>query len=243
MRVIKERLELDGIPVILARPEAARGVVLVFHGALASKEQTARALGSLAEAGLLCVFPDAPNHGERASGPPLAGQDMKRFVEHLYLTAWRGAHEAPRLLQALEARLGQTADWVGAVGFSMGGFVVHLLIAHGLVPLSAAVALASSGHPLKPPPDYTPTHPETQALAAALPLTRPEAYPPTPLLHIHGAEDPVVPLESMRATLDALRPAYRSHPGRLAYSVLEGVGHEMHPAMARLARAWLEAYR
>ena len=114
----------------------------------------------------------------------------------------------------LTARL----DRVGLVGFSQGAIMVLDAAATGRWPLAAIVGLSGR----------LPTHE---------PLT---PAPATPVLLVHGADDPVVPPnESKRAftLLKAAGVAVKKH-------ILPGVGHVVAPeAAAMTARFVAEALR
>jgi predicted esterase len=84
---------------------------------------------------------------------------------------------------------------------------------------------------------------EDPKVAALYQAPRPPRARPTegvPLLHLHGTRDLIVPLERMEKTIEALRPHYPE--GRLARFVEEGAGHIITPLMARVGRAFLEAW-
>ncbi len=236
--VRKARIRLGNIPLILAKPEQPRGIVLVYHGAGGSKERTVRIFAPLAAAGFLTLHPDAPGHGERTSGQAPDAADPVGF-EVLFQSTLQSAAEAEGILNAPEFSAYRELPRF-AVGISMGGFIVHLLASHDAPRFKAAVCLTSSGFPLSPPTGFVAKDPNIARMLAEPPPSRAEAYPPTALLHLHGSADQIVPVDSMLRTLEHLRPAYRAHPGMLAHTVLEGVKHEVTPVMIRLTLAWLE---
>ncbi len=237
----QERLHVQGVPLILARPAEPVGWVLFLHGAGGSKERSARLAAPFHERRLATVHPDAPLHGEREAGEwRFDPKDRANYLEGVVRAIAAQVEELPALARALQER-GELAGLpMLAAGASMGGYVWHELISRKLLRPRAAAILISSGYPLDAPHDFLEEHAGLLEAYRNPPVTRAAAYPPTPLLHLHGARDPVVPLERMQETIAALRGAYRERDGRLAAAVFEGVGHELPEAMLEQAAAWLE---
>lgn len=223
----RERLTIEGVPALLAGPERPRGAVLFLHGAGGSKERTAALAGPLHEAGFLTLHPDALHHGERKGGAGDVFRDKAKIVE----AQLASIEEAPRLLAWLRARFPGLPLF--AVGASMGGYVVHELLAQGEALAAAAVWMSAAR-----PPDW---------LAPALPpgfvpaIERAGGYRGVPLLHLHGDADAIVPLRLAEETIETLRSRYP--PGRLALAVLPGVGHAPRPEMAALSAGWFLRWR
>jgi hypothetical protein len=88
------------------------------------------------------------------------------------------------------------------------------------------------------------------------PMTRPEGFPPTALLFIHGSRDDLVPVEAPRDVYGRLKPHYAVTPERLRLSEYAHVRHYLDkPApysttqameeIAQLreeARSWLKRF-
>ncbi len=218
-----ERIVVEGVPVRVAVPDGARGLVVFFHGAGGSKERTLALAAPLHRLGFATLHPDAPHHGER--GPvrdPFEAPGL--LVEAILGTV----EEAPRLLAwAEEAFPRLPRFWLGA---SMGGYVVHELLARGYEARAAAV-LFSAARPIERLRPYLP-----EGFVPA--LDRADAYPLVPLLHLHGTADRVVPLALMRETVARLAARYARRPGALAEAVFPGVGHEPRPELLWLAAGW-----
>lgn len=222
---ILEKREIEGVPVLIAGPEDARAQLVFFHGAGGRKERTLELAAPLHALGFLTWHPDALHHGERGQGEDVF-KNRRLIVEAQAQTI----EEAPRLIAAMRAVFPGLK--VGALGASMGGYVVHELLCQG-APLFAAVALMSAG---RPPAWLSRRLPEGFVPA----LDRGGAYGKTPLLHVHGEADPIVPLADAEATIEALKA--RFSPGQLALAVLPGVGHVPRPEMVFLAAGWFSRW-
>ncbi len=221
--MLGERRVIEGVPVILAGPRSPRGLVVFFHGAGGSKERTLRLAGPLHALGFATLHPDAPHHGERGpvrdpfEAPALLVEAIMGMVE-----------EAPRIVSP--AREALSVRRVFLLGASMGGYVVHELLARGFEARAAAVLFSAA----RPIPRLLPHLPEGFVPA----LERAEAYPLIPLLHLHGEDDRVVPVAMMEETVARLAPRYAGRPGALAKAVFPGVGHEPRPELLWLAAGW-----
>jgi phospholipase/carboxylesterase len=160
------------------------------------------------------VAPDAPFAFEHGPGRQWYSQDdITPANRRERVVAARPAFDA--LVSGLidEHRLAGRLDRVALVGFSQGAIMVEDALASGRWPVAAMVALSGR-------------------LATPEPLT---PAPATPLLLVHGADDPVVPpSESERAfaLLKAAGVAVELH--RLA-----GVGHVVSPQAAALAAGFV----
>ncbi len=222
----RRRLEIEGIPAILQLPERPRGAVLFFHGAGGSKERSARLAAPLVEAGFLTLHPDALHHGERGGAGVDVFRDKRRIVE----AQTASIAEGPRLLSWLKDRFPELK--VGLAGASMGGYVVHELLSRGVEVEAAAVWMSAA----EPPAWLVPYLPQDFEPA----LSRANAYRTAPLLHLHGKEDPVVPLALAERTVATL--AARFAPGALGLTLFPGVAHTPTPEMAALSAGWFSRW-
>ncbi|MGQ9736006.1 MAG: alpha/beta hydrolase [Thermaceae bacterium] len=229
----EERFFLGEIPVLLRVPSRPKALLLALHGLQGNKEHILSLLPGYLEAGLALLAFDAPRHGSR--GRPPSGKD-EDYLEAFYRVVLRMAEEAGEVLERVAPPLGLPLVLAGG---SMGAFVLHLLLSQGLR-AKAALAFIGSGLPMKPPAGRRIQDPAVLALYEAPPTSRPAAYGQTPLLHLHGSRDLIVPLARVEETLEALRPHYP--PGRLALYLEEGTGHEITPLMARVGLAFLEEF-
>ncbi|WP_117237617.1 alpha/beta hydrolase [Thermus sediminis] len=230
---MEARLTLAGLPLLARIPPSPRALLLALHGLQGSKELILSLLPGYLEAGFLLLAPDAPRHGERGS-PPSAKSPS--YVEEVYQVALAFAEEAWRVAEEAQSRYALPLFLAGG---SLGAFVVHLLLSRGFRP-KAALAFIGSGFPMKLPQGQRLQDPRVEALYQTPPAMQGEAYGGVPLLHLHGTRDLIVPLERVERTLEALRPHYPE--GRLARFVEEGTGHTLTPLMARVGRAFLEAW-
>lgn len=228
-----ERRVLAGIPCLIERPlDRILGLALVYHGVTASKEGNLGIFTALVQSGLAVVMPDAVGHGERGEAwlnPQTLGQ--RNFV---WLCAARTSLEAPDLMTSLQSEYGELPTAV--IGISMGGYTAHFLAL--CEKRLGRVAVISSGG-------------LWQENEVTLPLAkdfiernRPSLHaylaPPTPLLLLHGGDDPVFPRPDFDATVRAYRAAYERAecPDHFGTRVFPGVGHYTSPGMRDAAVAW-----
>ncbi|HEY0037625.1 MAG TPA: hypothetical protein VGB66_13100, partial [Longimicrobium sp.] len=119
-----------GVPLLLAFPPAGDApypMVLWFHGFGVDKEVHRKELEQLARSGFLAVGVDAAGHGARR----LPDLDARQAAPHeqalrtMIGLAAQTADEVPFVVRALADEGFADAARVGAVGVSMGGYVVY----------------------------------------------------------------------------------------------------------------------
>ncbi len=214
MSLREEKLTLAGVPSLVTSadsPEraAARGTVLVLHGATASKEAQVRESRSLAERGYLAVAIDAVGHGDRRFPDGDARLAEDRVQRTFYEIVSQTAAELPGVIEALEARGWAQRGRVGACGISMGGFTLFgALVARCRLDAVVPIVASPRWKMVEPSPHQQLDH-----------------YFPTPLLMITGGADEVVPPETARQLHEALQPKYAEAPERLRYLELPGEEH------------------
>lgn len=220
----EQRCTLAGVPALvtsLAEPEAAaaRGAVLVLHGLTAAKEVQHIESHSLARHGYLAVALDAAGHGERRLADfaerfstPERGE--RSFFELVSQTA----AELPGVVAALRERGWAHPGRLGAVGISMGGFILLGAVV-SRCPLDAVVAIVAS-------PRWRGATPQGQS-----PHQRLDQFFPTPLLMITGSADETVPPGDARQLAAELAPHYQPDPSRLRYLEHAGEGHMFSKAV------------
>ena len=202
---------LAGIPVLIAEPEAsAHPLPVVFwcHGFGADALAHAAELERCAARGFLAVGIDAIDHGARHSDDlavrleAAAGGAMAVMLELVV----RGAHELPRLIDALTDTRRIDRARVSLVGISMGAFLGYGAIASG-VQLRSVVALLGS-----------PEWPDVRSPDLSI-----EAFRDVSLLSITAEHDTHVPPgPASRFHVDL---AMRYPLGRHRYHELRGAGH------------------
>lgn len=119
-----EAAQVDDIPVILARPDAAssvRRLALWMHFLGGTKEVVAPFLSRLAAAGVTAVSFDAWQHGERTEEPPdqLMTRAFGQFRRNVWPILGHSTLDAMRILDWAVERF--QPDQVVAGGVSMGG--------------------------------------------------------------------------------------------------------------------------
>lgn len=239
---------LAGVPAVLVPPEGddPAPVVVCWHGFGAPAD--ARSLSrELPLEGLHAwrVYLDLPFFGLRL--PELGPRELARrqaenyLVELLWPVVSRAAGELPRVVSALEERLGglRSGD-IGLVGFSAGGTAVLHALAEAAVPVRAAAVIgappdacsAVAGLERASGLDYEWTE-EARRVAGRLDVAARAGRiaapdPPPSLLVVHGAEDEVVRPAEARALRDVLVAAYDRRgrdPGKVEGVVVPGLGH------------------
>lgn len=129
-RVEKLRTIVDGIPVVLVRPDvdSGRDAVLWMSHLGGSAEKTMPMLRRFAAAGHPAVSFDAVGHGARGSGDPwaFATEVLGAFRRRMWPILVQTTLEAMRVLTWPQEQTGHTGDAM-AGGVSMGGDVAVAL--------------------------------------------------------------------------------------------------------------------
>jgi dienelactone hydrolase len=223
----EERLTLAGVPALATYAEsvgsaeraAARGTVLVLHGLTAAKESQHLDARSLAEQGYLAVAIDAVGHGDRRYPDFEERFSAARGEQSFYAAVAQTAAELPAAIAALEERGWAPPGKLGAVGFSMGGFILFgALVARCRLDAVATIVAA---------PTWLP---EAQS-----PHRQLDRFFPTPLLMITGSADETVSPAPARELYEALGPRYLAAPERLHLLEAPGEGHMFSPPAWDLA--------
>lgn len=227
----EQTTSLAGVPALITSagsPEQAaeRGTVLILHGLTANKEAQHRDSRSLAERGYLAIALDAVGHGERRYldfDARFAADDPARGERSFFAIVQQTAAELSVVLEGMARRGWAHRGRVGAVGFSMGGFVLFGAVAERCALDAVATIVAS---PVWRGPDVAPGDSPHQQLGR---------FFPTPLLMVTGANDPVVPPTGARELHAQLVPRYAKAPERLSYLECAGEEHMFSPAAWDLA--------
>lgn len=241
-----ESTVVDGeIPALVRRGdgEGPRPAIISLHGGGGSKSDVdPLAVSQLAGRGLTVVTIDAYNHGDRAP----AGFDMNRARANLGVFLDIIEHTA-RDLFAVVGNLRDDpridAERIGLRGGSMGGYIV--LMAVGLGVPAAAVLSICGGADYERIWDLRGAGRGQQGAQEVLerapkvdPIYHSLAFPPRPVLMIHGAKDPIVPIAGQGALYDALAPLYAANPGDCLFLTHAG-DHATPPEIEGMGWEWL----
>lgn len=215
----------ERVPATLLLPPGSRAVpaVLLMHGFSSSKERMAQSVGrALQQRGVASLALDLPFHGERDGD-----RTEIPYRNPLALAAaWRTAvREARAAIEWLGAQSEVDAERLGAIGYSLGGFLALMTTAEE--PRVRVVALAAAGDL----PDATPY--AALVRRAVDPLRAARALRGRPLLLVNGRRDTTTrPAQAERLF------AYAEEPKQLRW--YEG-GHWPPPSAIDEAAAWMAA--
>lgn len=171
----------ERVPATLLLPPSARSapVALLLHGFSSSKERMVQSVGrALQRRGIASLALDLPFHGERDGG-----RDAIPYRNPLALvTAWRTAvREARAAIEWLAAQPEADAERIGALGYSLGGFLA--LMTASEEPAVRVVTLAAAG-------DLPDTTPYAALVRRAVdPLRAVRTLRGRPLLLVNGRRD------------------------------------------------------
>ncbi|PYP81038.1 MAG: alpha/beta hydrolase [Gemmatimonadetes bacterium] len=212
----------ERVPATFLLPPAARSApaALLLHGFSSSKERMAQSVGrALQQRGVASLALDLPFHGERDGG-----RDEIPYRNPLALVAaWTTAvREARAAIEWLAAQPEVDAEHIGAIGYSLGGFLALMTAAEE--PTVRVVALAAAG-------DLPATTPYAALVRRAVdPLRAVRKLSGRPLLLVNGRRDTTTrPAQAERLF------AYAEEPKELRW--YDG-GHWPPPSAIEDAAAW-----
>ena len=171
----------ERVPATLLLPPGARSapVVLLLHGFSSNKERMVQSVGrALQRRGIASLALDLPFHGERDGG-----RDAIPYRNPLALvTAWTTAvSEARAAIEWLAAQPEADAERIGALGYSLGGFLA--LMTASEEPAVRVVTIAAAG-------DLPDTTPYAALVRRAVdPLRAVRKLRGRPLLLVNGRRD------------------------------------------------------
>lgn len=233
------------IPALIWRGVGAnpRPVIISLHGGGGSKADVDPAVPvALIADGVTLVTVDAYKHGERAP----TGFDMTRARANLATFLDIIEHTARDLVTVTNVLRDDPAVDEGRIGLrggSMGGYIV--LMAAGLGVPAAAVLSICGGADYARIWDLRGAGAGRPGAGAVLdrasgidPIYHPNAFPPRPVLMIHGANDPIVPIVGQQALYAALAPLYAEHPGDCLFLTHAGE-HATPRTIEQMGWAWL----
>jgi uncharacterized protein len=213
----------ERVPAAFLLPQGARHApgALLLHGFSSSKERMAQSVGrALQQRGIASLALDLPFHGERDGG-----RDEIPYRNPLALVAaWAMAvREARAAIEWLSGQPEVDAERIGALGYSLGGFLT--LMTASEEPLVRAVTLAAAG-------DLPDTTPYAALVRRAVdPLRAVRKLGGRPLLLVNGRRDSTTrPAQAERLF------AYAEEPKELRW--YDG-GHWPPPSAIEDAAAWM----
>lgn len=229
------------IPFLTLAPEDASltlPTVLVLHGLGSSKEKALPTLYAFAEQGFRAVAPDARLHGGRPGADAREARMNADYLATMYEMIVGTAQDVSALLDSLGT------ERSAIHGISLGGYITFAALIGEPRLAVASVAMGSPDwlEPLRAlgiPLDL----PLLTPIVAANPLDRaPAAYPPRPLLMLHGEIDDVVSPAGVRLLNERLTPLYRDAPERLQLIIYPNLGHRYTEDMAQRSVAWTRRF-
>ncbi|GAX89924.1 alpha/beta hydrolase family protein [Effusibacillus lacus] len=230
-----DKIMIRDIPVYRVQDgKASRNpVVIALHGLGKNKESLLPYAESFAGQGAAVLIPDAPRHGERASG----GKGVSlNSVHKLFPILVKCLKDVGTLLEFVKSDERYDATRIGITGVSMGGAVTlgalanHPEIKTGVALLTMDSARKFARHHRWPKVMW----PAASYLDSLLDRKR---IPPRSLLMLNGSEDPLIPVAEVREFVAELKTMYRNN-GRVEMIEYPGVGHEVVPDMVSKTSEW-----
>ena len=242
----------EGIPALIWRASGpgARPALITIHGGGGSKRDVGpRAVELATGRGVTVVAIDAYLHGEHV--PPhfdrrvLARSDLALLLEIYEHTA----QDLFQVVSFLDEDSAVDAGRLGLRGGSMGGYIVLAVLGMG-VPVHAGLSVCGAAdyvstfryrlqHRAQPEADIEQKIRDVQGRIEQIdPLFHPDRFPPRPIMMIHGARDPLVPIAGQRALYDRLLPYYRDEPQNCLFLTHAG-GHETPWPIEEMGWNWL----
>lgn len=252
MSIVIDRKEVAQVPVLEVFSQDSVGkkpLVILIHGWGGRKEDMLTIAYHLARGELFVVSIDAVGHGERALNEPWTWSSI--------LTILGGtATDVMRVAEAYSGHPLADASRLGVSGLSMGGIITFQVLTSGngkpkaAVPMIATPDLLSLRHArnsehiyemLGITPDVLLQNGTLQVLQQMQPLSRADQMIGIPVLMLNGVDDPLIPIEDVRAFYEKTRPLY---PNIEAFQLIEypGVGHFVTAEMEEEALRWFRRY-
>jgi dienelactone hydrolase len=235
-----EKLRIHDIP--LYQVQASRSpercpVVIALHGFGENKESLLPYAEHLARQGITLLIPDAPRHGERATGEDRMALASVHKITPILLGLLRDVTTLVRHVQTSEVFDGKR---IGLTGVSMGGVVTlaamtrHPEIKTGVALLAIDSARKFARHHqfsriIWPVFSYLDRYIDSKRI------------PPRPLLLLNGANDPVMPVQCIREFVQETKHLYREN-GKIELVEFPGVGHEVVPEMVARTQDWFASH-
>lgn len=241
-----QHLTIGDIPALIWRGSGvgSRPAIISIHGGGGSKADIENAIAQrVVGHGVTLVTIDAYQHGERTS----AGFDLRQVRANLpefYQIIEHTARDLFTVVDFLRDDPAIDSGRIGLRGGSMGGYIVLMAVGLG-VPAAAVLSICGGANysliwglgderAPGPYPDLLRRVRETD------PIYHAQAFAPRPILLVHGARDPIVPIAGQRALYDELVPLYVYADRPESCLMLVHAGEHATPAsIEELAWEWL----
>jgi len=245
-----EQLTIAGeIPALIWRGlgEGPRPVLISMHGGGHTKWDVDRyPIEHIPSQGITLLSFDLYMHGDRI---PPTGKPRERTADRFLTSMERCARDLFTILDYLRDNPAMDADHVGLRGYSHSANVA--LVALGMnLPVRACLSVAGAGdlaalfaymaHRVEMPSTEIAQEIEKERdrFMRINPLHHVDAFPPRPIMMIHGLHDVLAPFSSHFALYEALLPYYRGQPGNCLF-VAHANGHWTPDAVKELGFGWL----
>lgn len=224
--------------------------IISLHGAGGNKGDIAQeTVEHVTSSGVTLVTIDAYLHGERAP----AGFDIRdpgTFTTLLFLEIiQRTAQDLFTVVAYLNDQARIEQDHIGLRGGSMGGYIALAAVGMGLA-VRAVLSVAGGADYLQSfprriepdaaeAPDVGELREHDRLVRQVDPLYHVDAFPPRPVLLIHGERDHISPIGGDYTLYHALAPHYRTQPQNCLFLTHAGE-HGTPESIETFGWSWLE---
>jgi dipeptidyl aminopeptidase/acylaminoacyl peptidase len=245
----EQRMIAGEIPALIWRGvgDGPRPVLIYMHGGGQTKWDVDRwAIEQVPAQGVTLLSFDQYLHGERI---PTEGKPQERTADRFLTSMERGAQDLFTVLEYLRDDLEIDTDRVGLRGYSHSASVALVALGMGL-PVRACLSIAGAGdlvaqfayiaHRVEMPSGEIAREiaKERDRFMRINPLHHVDAFPPCPIMMIHGLHDVAAPYSSHFALYEALLPHYSGQPGDCLF-VTHANGHWTPEGVKELGFGWL----
>ncbi|MGC4377830.1 dienelactone hydrolase family protein [Fictibacillus sp. Mic-4] len=246
--IIEQRISINNIPCLSLKPEPAQEkntAILLYHGWGSCKENQ-QFLGKLLTFyGYEVIIPDCVYHGERER-PFINFFDPKTMQAYFWEVIIKTVKESKKLIDNLSC-LSKDHKLVVA-GSSMGGCIAAGIFAQsykveGLINLIGSCAWEESeiifrkrdGRPKL-------NGDERKKIREFDPIHRIDHEKKRPILLLHGANDPIIPIDEQRIYYEQAISIYGKEASNVEFQSFPGVTHVITIGMAEYMIKWLNEH-
>lgn len=256
MRVVIEASSVSPTPTIsMYNPDAGPSpMVIMFHGLSGCKENNLENGYRLVREGFFVVSLDAHRHGEQADDC-FKGLTHNQRAAHAFSIATTTSSYIDPIIRIHDLHPLADNRRIGLMGISLGGHVIYsYLVGKRCAAVRAAVPILSTPNWVSATqafvanvdssggtPAGTSFSQNLQELAKDQPLSKLSKMVGLPLLMLNGENDPIVPIDEVRAFRDDLA---RQLLGSDLVELVEypDTGHQFRPDMLEKTIAWFKKY-